>query len=589
MPDRVRRLAAALVAVAALAATSCSSVPTSGEPQRIGDVESPPVLEDLWDKADVREIPEKPALDAQPAEIVLGFLNAQADSADGRAIARLYLLRPDLWAEGGNTTIYSGVQLTEIEEGDDRAVRRVRAAYQVVARISTDGEYTPDVRAVVHNYELRGSQGQWRLTGVPSGLWISANAVSQAFRRAVPYYVAPDGQRLVPDPVYLSKAPGHTLAMLVQRVIDGPGPWLRRSGVTTRFPKGTKLRAARLVDDGVLELEFSDEINAAEVADRRALVAQLVWTLTSQLAVDSLRILAGGDPFVVDADTDVNTIQRRDRWSSYGPDEGETERPLYYNRGGRLVAFRPPLKIQRIGGRRLPVGAQPAVDRTGSRFAVLRDGGPAGTSELLMGAMRQGALAVRARGRQMSNPSWGSGADGVWVVRHNNKGRPEVLTVPAATGQPTSVGTVDSGRHRVVAFEVARDGTRFATILDVDGDRRLYVGLIRRERDGGQRPVSVGSLRPIAPGLDVSAVTWGDSGRLVLIGSEGTADPAVWSVAVDGSELVQLSDSRGVLARGRDYQLLARPDRVAVVVNNDVLFDNIGSRWLSVPRRDPGS
>jgi hypothetical protein len=559
-------------------------VPTSGDPHRIDRAApSRQRLDDLFPKGDVREVPERPALDAQPTEIVLGFLLAQADAAEGRRTAREYLLRSEVWDDTGDALIYSSVQRTEVEEGRDRALRRIRATYQVVGRITTEGEYVPELRQVSKDYVLQGSQGQWRLSQVPRGLWIGANAVSQAFLRSVPYYVAQDGQRLVPDPVYLSRGSGQSVSALVQRVIDGPGPWLR-DRAHTRFPRGTKLRGARLGSDGVLELDFSEEINEASVTDRQGLVAQLVWTLTSpQLQVESLRVLAAGDPFVVDADTEQGTVQRKERWSSYDPDAGETERVLYYNHNGKLAAFRPPRTVEPTR-RTLPPTAQPAVDRPGTRVAVVRSGSAATPDQLLMGPLQQGRLSVRLQGQRVTTPSWGAGDDGVWVVRQH-RGRPQVITVPAKGGQPRVVAELPRG-ELVHAFVVARDATRFAIVLQRDGGRRLFVGLIERA-DG--RAASIGSLRPVAPGVDVSTVAWAGSGELVFIGAAPDADPAVWSALVDGSDLHELSDSQGILARGRSYQLLTHPDRNVVIVDNQILFDNPGNRWLQVPRPVPGS
>lgn len=558
----------------------CSTVPTSGDPQRFNrQARSRPLLEDLFTEGEVREVPERPALDAQPTEIVLGFLLAQADAGEARRTAREYLLRAEVWDESGDAYIYSGVQRTEVEESQGRGTRRIRATFDVVGRISSKGEFVPELRRVTKDYVVQGSRGQWRLSQVPRGLWIGSNSVKQAFRRLVTYYVAPDGQRLVPDPVYLSRTSGETVAALVQRLIDGPGPWLK-GRVNTRFPSGTRLRDARL-DGGILELDFSDEINQAGPTDRQRLVAQLVWTLTSPQL--SLRILAAGDPFVIDVDSEPGAIQREDTWSSYDPDATEVDRPIYYNRSRRLVALRPPAEIDPIR-RSLPAGAMPVVDHTATRLAVLRPRGR--QTELLMGDVEKGPLEVRLRGRRLTTPTWGTGDDGAWVVSHDKAGKSQVWVVPASGGKPRSVGTLASG-GRIHAFELARDGTRFAAVMESVGGPRLFVGLVTREPEG--QATKLGALRPVAPGLDVATVAWADSGRLVFIARESGAETAVWTSLVDGSDLTELDDSQGVLARGRTHHLVATPDRTAVIVDTRVLYEYAGNRWLQVPRPVPGS
>lgn len=580
-----------LFAAVLVATVSCSSVPSSGGVKVVGIAPSAGAPNNVAD-SEIRLSGKHYDPKAGPADVVSGFLDAEVDTTnEGKQLATEYLTDRSIWDRDAETLVYRTKEVEVLPVVAPDPKRDVRVTFQMLARIDKNGEYHVDSGSTSQNFELGGSDaGGWRLSRLPAGRRIDNSYLDQVFKRVVPlFYTAdPESDVLIPDPFYVLRETLPVVSALVQRLLDGPTPSLRAAlmpggsaSPTWGFPAGTKLLTAP-VDANIVELTFSEELDAVPRANRGRLVAQLVWTLTSQdLRIDGVRIKVGDHPFVF-SDVQNPAEQSQAQWARYDPDAAVAGRASHFNRDGTLAAYRPSSTV-RLGRALGDATAQPAVDASGTQVAIVAPvAKKPSLRELRVGPADAGKLDVQLTAGRLTKPSWGTALDGVWVVAQQGEDLPKVLTVRGAANDSQKLIRAPDLYGPVDAFEVAPDGTRVAAIVDRAGERRVEIGYITRGVFAGTAS-QVGGFRAVTTDLNVVAVAWADSGKLAIIASRGTQAPDVFTVLVDGSAVRQWTGSSEKIARGSAAQLVALP-----VQHDDAKRGDIqsGALLLAVSRRD---
>ena len=609
----MRSYPVALSAVLAALALSCSSVPSSGHVKAIGT--APPAGAPA--KAPGPQIGvsgTKYDSLAAPVQVVSGFLDAEVDTSDGgKANVDAYLTPTTSWDREAGALIYSTREVQLLPQSADDAHREVRVTYQLVARINIHGEFLPASGSESQTFDLAGPVGGWHIAGLPAGRRIDKGSLDQVYTRVVPYFPSADvdARVLIPDPVYVLRDKKPALSSLVERLLTGPTPALRAALAQANpaapawsFPPGTKLLTALVDDNNIAEVTFSgelDQVPRAPSSKRDRIVAQLIWTLTSQdLQIAAVRIKVEDHPFQFAGGT--RPEQSQAQWARYDPDLELASRSAYFNLGGRLATYDPSSSIR--PGRALDdANAPPSVDGQATRVAIVAAVPHKPLRELRVGPTTgAGKLVTQLSADRLTDPSWGNDSDGVWVVSQQGEAVPQVLTAQAAKS-PTKRIAAEDLNARVDAFEVAPDGTRVAAIIERAGERRVEIGYITRGVFGAQA-LRVGGWRAVTTGIDVSEVTWADSGKLALIGKRGTEAASVFTALVDGSALQQSAGSADTLGGGDSAHLVALPVQhddakrgdllsggLMLVVSRGTgaamtteLYVNRGTGWLLRPR-----
>jgi hypothetical protein len=519
------RLPALPVAVVLLV-TGCS-LPLSPGVHSVG-----PVSGEQRQGTALQVIPPGPKADATPVEAVLGFLGAQA-SAEGRhAIARQFLTSEEghRWDEDVEVQVYDPDRLSvQALPGGAAGTAVVRVVTRVTGRLRADGSYAvlPGER-VVEDYHLVQERAGWRLDGVPEGLRLTAADRQRAFAPRPVYYLAPqpvgEVPHLVPDLVFLPVG-GDLATTLVSRLLRPPSGALAGS-VTTAVPAGARLRRAEL-SAGVVTVDLT-RLGARPTGQRaQDLSAQLVWTLRSLgTAFRGLRLLVDGRPLSVPGE---GQVQRAAEWDTYDP-EGLPNPPYFFTSARRLRASvelpAGPATAGDVGdGRAVAVDAL-AVTPDRTRVALLEDPGGALTT-VRVGPLRGQAFPVVARGRALTSPTWGSGDQGLWLVRDGRA----VVRVGRSGLEQVAVPGLPAGR--VSGLALSRDGVRVAVVVA----GRPYVGRVLL-RSGTPRVVGLTRVLPTLH--EVTALAWSDSTDLVVLGVL-TRTRQVLRVSVDGSAVQALN------------------------------------------------
>src|SRR3990170_229925 len=270
---------------------ACASIPTSGPVQEGRD------LRVERQEAAVPFIAEGPVRGATAAQVVQGFLRANADFRRDHEVARSYLTPSarQEWRPTAVTTVHDGggVPPTVEDTGDGTVVARTTE----VARIDAEGSFrrTAGAPEVTRSFRMERVDGQWRIGALDDGLLLSVLDVEQTFRQVSLYFLSPSRNQLVPDTVLVPELPGLS-TKVVSRLLSGPTAGLR-GAVETAFPQGTELEVQSVpVDAGLAIVPLDAQARRADQLQREQMSAQIVWTL-KQLGpeIDRIRITAAGE------------------------------------------------------------------------------------------------------------------------------------------------------------------------------------------------------------------------------------------------------------------------------------------------------
>ncbi|MFH0244112.1 LpqB family beta-propeller domain-containing protein [Streptomyces sp. HK10] len=554
--SRTRRGSAAALGALVLLLAGCASMPSEGEVRRV----DPPSRSDTDSQARVFGV--SPRKDAQPGQIVRGFLEATTSDEPEFATAREYLTGRAArgWDPFARTTVLD-VAPTVLASGRSSTGEEGGTVLEVtgptVALVDSEHAHQPSDGTYRETFHLVRVGGEWRIDRLPDGLVVAEADFERNYESVNTYHYADLGPGagavtrgedvLVADPVYVRERID-PLTEAVEALLDGPTGWLAPV-VGSAFPEGTRLAdGTRLSpnDSGTLTVplvvrdgkgrERPLRVGSAQ-CDRMA--AQVLHTVDGQVSARTSRVRltrAGGGAELC----------------SLTPDEAEAYAP------GRL------------GGD----GGQYFVDDRDRLAVVLGDGdrtapvgGPFGTGRVRMGAVsvsrdeKRGA-GVSLDGRSLfvapltadtgfgdpvvisgaqrerdglTAPSW-DGLGDLWVA-DRDPDRSRLLWLRGGQEEAREVEVAGLGRGRIEALRVSSDGVRMALLVS-EGDRTtLRLGRIEREEtDGGDPKATVEGLRPIAPRMEeVLDASWAGDSRLVVVGRESKGVQQLRYTATDGS------------------------------------------------------
>ena len=563
-----RRGLVLLVGAAVAALVGCSSVPTSGP------IEQGPVVDAGESTQFIRVIAAPPSAGATPEEVVQGFLEANASLEDDHGIARRYLT-PEAaarWAPGRRTTVYA-VSSLEVAEGSAQPTTPVGT--QVTTTMDVTGDLSPDgtlltvepvqPRRVVLTLEKtpqeRNLPAEWRISDPPDELLISDTDLRRAFREQQVFFLASSSQTLVPDTRLLPVVGPTVPTALAERVLAGPAAWLA-PGVDSSTPEGTALAFGSVpVADGVATVELTDRALAAPPEQRRALSAELTWTLTQLPDVRAVEILVAGGPYQVPG---VPVLMDRSTWQSVAPDQallgpaGVERPPAFVLREDRVI------RMTDAGETSIPLPSEVVGSLTG--LAVAIDERRASLVDTDTDSLWLFAFDNRSGARRFSVTDGSSGSfapDGsFWFTSagavHRVSGGGTETAVPVMGGPAGGFTTV----------RVARDGVRIALVAD----GRVLVGVLQRGSGGA---LAIVSLHPIVGSLtQVRDVSWRSATDLDVLGS----------LSHTGRQLVRLGvgsgSAQGLRAPTGTTDVAAAPSATTLAVAADrLVYENVGLQW----------
>ena len=552
---RPRRLAGAAggLFLAALLA-GCISVPTGG-----------PVLsytvtqgQGGQSQPNPQTIAQPPRASWGPEQIVQGFLTASASFGTRQQIARQYLTADGNrnWNPGWTAVVYrNGPDAVATPTGPKDTKATVSISGSVQATLSTFGGYAvPSASSAggaapappTFNFDLQKVGGKWRISHAPDLLLLTSYQFKYDYQLRNLYFFDPNGDHLVPDPVYvpLQATAADLMDKLVYDLINPPGDWLApartsggapRSGATrTLFPPGTKTIGHVTLNGGTAAVNLGGAITRAADSTLQQVSAQLLWTLTgsgvSGPAVQSVELSLNGKPWSP-PHSDQNPVQQLRQSNKYSPPNGANSTYYYLDATGNLQSSTglqgKPQKQGHIG-----TGySQLAVSPDQKYVAAISNG------TLFVG--RVGHPLAKRAGAGYTSISWDSN-DNLWATMDSMIVMLNGTAGPATPqGKPVPVNVVDSDgstpdSEPFSALRVAPDGVRVAIIV---GATDLHFGAIVQQ--AGERPTQLNVkivLSPFSvssPGATFTAVTWFGPNNVITLRDPG---PELTEYPVDGGD-----------------------------------------------------
>lgn len=531
----------------------CASMPDTGD---LRNVESTPRQD-----TQMRVFAMAPRDDAEPGEIVQGFLEALTSDDPHYDTARKYLTAEAArkWRPEESTTVLANAPSTgedpRARGQEDHDNRTYTLAGTKVATVDEQQAYSPADGEYSRSLHLThvAKSGQWRIMTLPQGVVVGKSDFQRNYSSVNKYYLASNtsaisgasaggaGQTVaVADPVFVRRNVD-PMTQMVRSLLHGPSRWLRpvvRSSFPTGSALGKGVGGLTPDDQNKVTVPLNDKASRAGSAQCTEMAAQVLFTLQNLTpTVGSVELRGSGGRKLCDLADDPDTT----------PWRGSVKRPgyLYFLDGKhRLV------RIAEASSSTSPVavpGAFGEGDTELRSVAVSRDErtaagvGVDGKSLYVASLVSGGSLGdpvVRSRGAaagdRLTAPSWDSRGD-LWVADRDPRDS-RLLLLEQGAGRPVEVQTPELP-GRIKDMRVAADGVRMALVVEKDGKQSLLVGRIERDEKAGEQPVvSVMELHSVTPRMEeVTAMSWAGDSRLVVGGREKGGVPQLRYVQTDGA------------------------------------------------------
>ncbi|MGW3033373.1 LpqB family beta-propeller domain-containing protein [Streptomyces sp. NPDC001178] len=537
--------AAAYAVCGAVLLAGCASMPDSGD---LRGVDSTPRQD-----TQVRVFAMPPQEDAQPPDIVSGFLEALTSDDPNYSTARQYLTKTasQTWKPGLSSTVLAngpGIAPNRLggREGDDLSFTLTGTR---VAKVDEQQAYSPDdgpYAAPVHLTRDKKTK-QWRIDRLPQGVVMGKSDFQRNYMSVNKYYFASNAAAgttaqpaAVADPVYVRRRVD-PMTQMVRSLLNGPTTWLDPV-VRTSFPTGTALKdgATALTpdDQNKLTVQLNERARRVGHGQCNEMAAQLLFTLQNLTpAVDQVELQSGNARLCSLRETDAATAR------------GAVQQPgyLYFiDNKNRLVRMgsgdNSSPRAEPVAGA-LGEGAKQlrsvAVSHDENKAAAVSgDGKELYVASLVSGdSLGTPLLTSHAKSAQdrLAAPSWDVHGD-LWVA-DRDPGNPRLLLLEQGKGEPLPV-KIPELDGRIQDVRVAADGVRIALVVAKGKKKSLFIGRIERRQEATEdRPtVSVLGLHSATPELeDITAMSWAGDSRLVVVGREQGGLQTMRYAQVDGS------------------------------------------------------
>ena len=510
----------------------------------------------------VRKVAAQPSNDAKgpssgqpPDGIVRDFITASGTRAGNTgsggplAAARLYLTADaQSWASGTPRVVILASDFRI--DWDPSKPTQVTLTGVVAGTLDASFAYH-EGNSAPYKKVLRmkkSSAGQWRIDDPPAEVVISQRDFQQNYNPRTLYFLDAGGTVVVPDQRYLNSAPDALPGRLLDLLIAGPSGPL--TGVARNRLARAELRTSVHPESGITVVDITN-VELPTPAARRALAAQIVFTLTRYRDADQIQIMVGGA--ILDPATPTYTQASLqsfdpDRIPATGPPASD---PYYVDQLNRIIALTDGRPMWGdLGNLTLAVQSAAMSAATGAVAAAttLSEG-----TQLVIGQPLARVEAVPVlKATTLTQPSFSRSGDEVWVVQ-NGADKPQVYQISAtvsATETPSRLQVAApalAGKGPVTALQISPDGVRVAVVAG----QKLYLGVVAYA-GGAESAAQVSTdksgavltnLTQVASSLtDVSTVVFNTSTEIMVAAkAPGATIRTVFRESIDGSDQRQVT------------------------------------------------
>ena len=465
----------------------------------------------------VRVIARPPSLDMNPEEIVRGFLDACADPSDNYEIARQYLdvESADSWNPLTGIEIYDASTIEVAEAANSLTVGAAK-----LGTISDLGRFqVGDPGAeITRSFDLeQNAGGQWRISNLSDGILLSSGDVDRSFRSFPIYFFNTDLTSLITDSLLVPVSNSGAATSLVRSLLDGPSPYLSPVA-TSAFPVGTTLTYGSVpVLNGVAQVDLSNEILGANEVTRRALSAQLVWTLSALANVSSVQISVSGQPLAL---TNVSSLQTVQDWQNFSVLPNPDRKVLNVIRNEKIFAIGDATESLKYTSTTPLIFASP--NATDTRIATVT----ADLKSLQVANASDSIFELVAQGEQISKPTWDR--DGSIYFSDFGSGVREVAsdgTLREVLVDVSTLGTND----QVKQVAVSSDGVRVAVVLSDGIQDVIAVGAIFKTESETR---IIGLHRIERSIVTIRDIAWSSPTSIAVLGTDESKSELLFDISL---------------------------------------------------------
>jgi hypothetical protein len=334
----------------------------------------------------------------------------------------------------------------------------------------------------------------------------------------------------------------------MRTLLSGPEGTFK-AALRSAVPAGTTMAISAVpTSNGVMNVSLAADLWQMNAKQKRAMLAQVVWSLTSASSATRVSVLANGQPMTVGS---VSELARK-QFSKYIAEVNDNKLYIADPQG----LFSGIDSTRAIGA--LSQISQLAVSSTFQRIAYIESG-------KVWVAQLDDLNSPVAIAQDVVDLTFDN-RDRLWLVNQDGS-----LSIVIGSRSPVLVNGLDS---QVIAIAAAPDGTHLATIEVSPAGTVLRVRAVTSTNAG----VSVTAAERIETMLsDVSDVDWTGASSLVVIARVGVNSPQIYRVGMDGSAPSALGEVN------QASQISASPQQPIVVVSKQgVLSQYVDGQWQTV-------
>ncbi|GAB3087933.1 LpqB family beta-propeller domain-containing protein [Corynebacterium aquatimens] len=494
-----------LLCVATL--TGCTTLPSNTEPHAIRSFEptkpDAPVI-----------VPED---GQQPDLIVRDFFAACAHPTSDFEVARNFLTprASEAWNPGDKKLIVEGLDIkTALGDEGSAKPNTFLVTANIVGELWPGGAFVPNTGQFEGELSVEQVNGQWRISNLPNDLVLERTELSKNYQHINLYFFDAPGQSLVTDKRWVYSRHKAVDSELARMLVEGPAEQLLPA-LSVETPE-----SVAFVGHNQGRYEFTG-FGDADEQTRARFAAQLVWTLAIAGIAGPYSIYADGTP-LVGGSPELNTRDFTDLDPSGRVPGG---RAVYAQSNGNVFRIKEgevtPLPAPLGEGGRI---ASIDIASDGAYAAALKDS-PDGEQAFYFGSMDGDTVAFHRevfRAKSMTRPTFETDHRVAWTVADGSRIK---RAVRSATTDDVTVSDVDlvlpnGVEENISVLRLSRTGARAVFIAG----GRLFVGVVKRDEDGGRSIVNVAEYAPDLGGA-VSA-EWQPDGSLI-VGTSNVIAPVV--------------------------------------------------------------
>jgi len=499
------------VLVVALTLSGCAGIPTSSQVYYGEEIS-----EDTSTQF-VRVIARPPNRNMSPEEIVRGFLDACADPSENYGIARQYLAieSTETWNPLTGIEIYESSTIEVVGDSTNLTVGASK-----LGTISDTGRYQSGDPGgqISKSFELaKDPGGQWRILNLSDGILLSSGDVDRSFRSFPIYFFNTDLTSLITDSLLVPVSNSGAATSLGRSLLEGPSAYLSPVA-TSAFPVGTTLTYGSVpILNGIAQVDLSKEILGANEVTRRALSAQLVWTLSALANVSAVQISVSGQPFVL---SNLGSLQTLQDWQSLSPLPDPDLINLNVIRNENIFSVDGEIETLKF------VSLAPLAFVSANPDDTMVATVSADRKSLQVIRASESKFWLLAQGDEISKPTWDQ--DGNIYYSDFGQGVREVSSDGSLRVVAVDVTTLGTS-EQVKQVAVSSDGVRVAVVLSDGTQDVIAVGAIFKTADETR---IIGLHRIERSITSVRDIAWSSPTSIAALGSDESTSELLFDVSL---------------------------------------------------------